>query len=211
MAIIGPNGSGKSTLLKTVYGLVPLRHGAVTLFAPEGAHQPSAERRHRASGSTWCRSSPMSSRALGLENLEIGALAVAASIQWTRGWSGLRLFPLLEERKGRGATLSGGQRQMLAFGRALMSVRASSSSTSPRRGSRRNPDEVFAKVKEVNCPGVSILMVEQKARRALALSDRDVFDLGQNKFTGPGPELIADPKVADLYLGGGAGAPRLRR
>ncbi len=118
------------------------------------------------------------------------------------------LFPRLEERRRQAAgTMSGGERQMVAMGRALMPDPQILLLDEPSAGlAPAFVDAIFEKVVEVNKAGVTILMVEQNARRALELSDRGyVLDLGQNKFKGPGPELIRDPKVADLYLGGGTG------
>jgi ABC-type branched-subunit amino acid transport system ATPase component len=117
-------------------------------------------------------------------------------------------FPRLEERRHQAAgTMSGGERQMVAMARALMPDPELVLLDEPSAGlAPAFVDAIFEKVVEINRSGVTVLMVEQNARRALALSDRGyVLDLGQNRFQGRGPELIADPKVADLYLGGGTG------
>jgi ABC-type branched-subunit amino acid transport system ATPase component len=118
------------------------------------------------------------------------------------------LFPRLGERRRQAVgTMSGGERQMVAMGRALMPGPQILLLDEPSAGlAPAFVDAIFERVIEINRSGVTILMVEQNARRALSLSDRGyVLDLGQNRFQGPGPELIADPKVADLYLGGGTG------
>ncbi len=142
------------------------------------------------------------------ENLELGAIAGGEGTVEERMERMFGLFPRLEERRRQAAgTMSGGERQMVAMGRALMPGPEILLLDEPSAGlAPAFVDAVFEKVLEVNAAGVTILMVEQNARRALTLSHRGyVLDLGQNKFTGPGPELVADPKVAELYLGGGAG------
>ena len=117
------------------------------------------------------------------------------------------LFPRLGERRTQAAgTMSGGERQMLAMGRALMPQPQVLLLDEPSAGlAPAFVEAIFEKIADVNDAGVTILMVEQNASRALAMSDRGyVLDLGQNRFEGPGAELLSDPKVADLYLGGTA-------
>ena len=117
------------------------------------------------------------------------------------------LFPRLGERKSQAAgTMSGGERQMVAMARALMPDPQVLLLDEPSAGlAPAFVDAIFEKVEEVNRSGVTIVMVEQNARRALAMSDRGyVLDLGQDRFEGKGQELLDDPKVAELYLGGTA-------
>ena len=207
VTIVGPNGAGKSTLMKSIFGLVPPSAGSITLHGEEiTGLMPHAVTR---SGVSYVPQLDNVFPSLTVrENLELGALAgsdapVDEAMERIFG-----LFPRLAERRGQAAgTMSGGERQMVAMGRALMPGPEILLLDEPSAGlAPAFVDAIFEKVIEVNRAGVTILMVEQNARRALALSHRGyVLDLGQNKFTGPGPELIADPKVADLYLGGGAG------
>jgi ABC-type branched-subunit amino acid transport system ATPase component len=207
VTIVGPNGAGKSTLMKSVFGLVPPREGSITLHGKEitGLMPHEVTR----SGVSYVPQLDNVFPSLTVrENLELGALAGGDESVDDRMSRIFGLFPRLEERKTQAAgTMSGGERQMVAMGRALMPGPEILLLDEPSAGlAPAFVDAIFEKVIEVNRAGVTILMVEQNARRALAISHRGyVLDLGQNKFTGPGPELIADPKVADLYLGGGAG------
>jgi ABC-type branched-subunit amino acid transport system ATPase component len=204
--IVGPNGAGKSTLMKSIFGLVPPRTGSITLRGREITKLHTYEVTR--SGVSYVPQLDNVFPSLTVrENLVLGALAgdqdLDESMERIFG-----LFPRLKERRSQAAgTMSGGERQMVAMGRALMPGPQILLLDEPSAGlAPAFVDAIFEKVIEVNRAGVTILMVEQNARRALALSHRGyVLDLGQNRFTGPGPELIADPKVADLYLGGGAG------
>ena len=206
VTIVGPNGAGKSTLMKSVFGLVEPREGSVKLRGEEiiGIQPHSVTRK----GVSYVPQLDNVFPSLTVqENLELGALAGADDPE-ARMQAMFEFFPRLEERRRQAAgTMSGGERQMVAMGRALMPDPQILLLDEPSAGlAPAFVDAIFEKVVEVNQAGVTILMVEQNARRALELSDRGyVLDLGQNKFQGPGPELIRDPKVADLYLGGGTG------
>ena len=143
------------------------------------------------------------------ENLEMGSL--------DRGRTGAQmdrmyeLFPRLGERRRQTAgTMSGGERQMVAMARALMPDPQVLLLDEPSAGlAPAFVEAIFEKIEEINRDGVTIVMVEQNARRALAMSDRGyVLDLGANRFEGPGRELLEDPKVAELYLGGTARVDR---
>jgi ABC-type branched-subunit amino acid transport system ATPase component len=139
------------------------------------------------------------------ENLEMGSLERSRTRE--RIDEMYELFPRLGERQSQLAgTMSGGERQMLAMGRALMPDPKVLLLDEPSAGlAPAFVDAIFEKVRDVNQAGVTVVMVEQNARRALAMSHRGyVLDLGRNRFEGPGSELLDDPKVAELYLGGTA-------
>jgi ABC-type branched-subunit amino acid transport system ATPase component len=207
VAVIGPNGSGKSTLLKAIYGLVSVRGGEVVF-------RDRAGRSHRLVGLR-----PHAITRLGLnmvpqlanvfpelsvrENLEIGA-EVAGGRFGDRLERVLATFPALKPAlPKRAATLSGGQRQMLGIARALIADPELLILDEPSAGlAPAVVDEVFARVQAINAAGVSILMVEQKARQCLALADYGyVLDMGQNRIEGTGQQLLADREVIDAYLG----------
>ena len=207
VTIVGPNGAGKSTLMKSIFGLVPPREGSIHLHGSEitGEMPHSVTRK----GVSYVPQLDNVFPNLTVqENLELGALAGGDGSVDERMAHVFRLFPRLEERRRQAAgTMSGGERQMVAMGRALMPEPEILLLDEPSAGlAPAFVDAIFEKVLEINRSGVTILMVEQNARRALEMSHRGyVLDLGTNRFSGPGPELIADPKVAELYLGGGAG------
>jgi ABC-type branched-subunit amino acid transport system ATPase component len=138
------------------------------------------------------------------ENLEVGA-AVAGAQAGERVQEVMEMFPLLRERRrARAGALSGGQRQTLALGRALVSSPRLLLLDEPSAGLAPTVvDELFDTLAEINRQGIAILMVEQNARRSLAMSDYGyVLDMGRNRFEGPGAQLVDDPKIAELYLGG---------
>jgi branched-chain amino acid transport system ATP-binding protein len=214
VAVIGPNGSGKSTLLKTMYGLVRARQGRVTLYA-------AADRPLELTGLKPSRITALGVNMVPqlanvfpemsvLENLEIGALPArerfAEQLERVLG-----AFPMLRAMlRKRAATLSGGQRQMLGVARAMMSDPRLLILDEPSAGlAPAVLEEVFARVKAINQTGVSILMVEQKARQCLAMADYGyVLDQGRNRLEGPGRALLEDPEVVRLYLGVRGGRAR---
>jgi ABC-type branched-subunit amino acid transport system ATPase component len=207
VAVIGPNGCGKSTLLKTIYGLVPPRGGAVDFRDREGARHNLVGLRPHAVTKLGLNMTPQLANVFPdmsvRENLEIGA-DIAGGHFADRLERVLHTFPVLEPAlPKRAATLSGGQRQMLGIGRALIADPQLLILDEPSAGlAPAVVDEVFAKVKAINAEGVSILMVEQKARQCLALSDYGyVLDMGQNRIEGTGHELLNDREVIDAYLG----------
>ena len=207
VAVIGPNGSGKSTLLKTLYGLVPTRGGRATLFVEAGRGVELTGLKPSRITALGVNMVPQLANTFPemtvLENLEIGALPARErfSDQLERA---LTAFPMLRAMlRKRAATLSGGQRQMLGVARALMSDPRMLILDEPSAGlAPAVLEEVFARVRAINQAGVSILMVEQKARQCLAMADYGyVLDQGRNRLEGPGRALLEDPEVVRLYLG----------
>jgi neutral amino acid transport system ATP-binding protein len=204
VTVIGPNGAGKSTLIKSVFGLLPPRTGRVRLRGEDLTGLPPHLITRR--GMSYVPQLDNIFQSLTVEeNLEMGALERSKSKEaMARVYE---LFPRLGERRTQVAgTMSGGERQMLAMGRALIPDPEVVLFDEPSAGlAPAFVEAIFAKVEEINRAGVTVVMVEQNARRALGMSDRGyVLDLGKNRFEGPGKELLADPKVADLYLGGTA-------
>ena len=202
VGIIGPNGAGKSTLIKALFGLVPVREGTVTLRGIE----ITGTKAHAlvAMGVGYVpQNNNVFPRLTVEENLQMGAYQQARKFN-ERFEEVCTLFPLLgQRRKQRTGSLSGGERQMVAMGRALMMRPSVLLLDEPSAGlSPAFQDEVFIRCRQINDTGVSIVMVEQNARRCLQICHRGyVLDQGRNAYTGAGEELINDPKVIELYLG----------
>jgi neutral amino acid transport system ATP-binding protein len=207
VAVIGPNGSGKSTLLKTIYGLLSARAGTIVFVDRAGERHNLVGRRPHAVTKLGLNMVPQLANTFPelsvRENLEVGG-DVADGRFADRLERALDTFPALKPAlPKRAATLSGGQRQMLGIARALMADPQLLILDEPSAGlAPAVVDEVFAKVKAINADGVSILMVEQKARQCLALADYGyVLDMGQNRIAGTGKDLLANPEVIAAYLG----------
>jgi len=203
VGIIGPNGAGKSTLLKAMFGLVPVRDGAVRLHNQPITNMAAHSLVERGVGFVPQTENVFPSLTIS-ENLEMGAYQLPKGVIGDRKESVIGLFPKLGERaKQRAGLLSGGERQMLAMGRALMMEPTVLLLDEPSAGlSPAYQGEVFENVTAINATGVSIVMVEQNAHRCLRISDRAyVLDNGKNAYEGPGKELLSDPKVIELYLG----------
>ncbi len=202
VGIIGPNGAGKSTLIKSMFGLVPISDGAVTLRGEDITNSPGHEL--VSMGVSYVPQTRNVFAALTIEeNLEMG-LYLRPKLWAERYAFVCELFPLLKDRaKQRAGSLSGGERQMVAMGRALMMDPSVLFLDEPSAGlSPANQDDVFRRIAEINDAGISIVMVEQNARTCLQICDRGyVLDQGQNAYTGTGEELLSDPKVIELYLG----------
>ncbi|HZH27548.1 MAG TPA: ABC transporter ATP-binding protein [Azospirillaceae bacterium] len=203
VVIIGPNGAGKSTLMKAVFGLVPVRGGDILLGGkPITNAKPETLVGH---GLSYVPQERNVFPSLTVqENLEMGAFARRDD------WSGAlarvyEIFPPLADKRHKPAgSLSGGQRQMVAMGRALMQEPRLLMLDEPTAGlSPKYMDEIFERVRGIIGAGIAVLMVEQNARQALAIADRGyVLATGRNRFTDTGPGLLANPQVAEMFLGG---------
>ncbi|WP_223248952.1 ABC transporter ATP-binding protein [Williamsia muralis] len=207
VGIIGPNGAGKSTLLKTLFGLIPVRVGAVTL---RGDNITSAKAHVLVTkGVGYVPQTQNVFPALTIEeNLEMGIYLRPKKFNERFAFVS-ELFPLLSERrKVKAGALSGGERQMVAMGRALMMEPSVLLLDEPSAGlSPMFQDEVFIRIKKINATGVSVILVEQNARRCLQICDRGyVLDQGRNAYTDTGTNLANDPKIIELYLGTLAGS-----
>ena len=202
VGIIGPNGAGKSTLVKAIFGLLDVRSGKVLLRGDDITGMPTHELVSRGMGYVPQRANVFPSLTVE-DNLRMGLYLNLGA--WKERVAAITtMFPLLQQRRHQKAGfLSGGERQMLAFGRALMTGPAVLLLDEPSAGlSPIVQDVVFDKVSEIAASGVSVVMVEQNARHCLGIADRGyVLDQGRNAYTGTGQELLHDPKVIDLYLG----------
>jgi branched-chain amino acid transport system ATP-binding protein len=202
IGIIGPNGAGKSTLIKTMFGLVPVRSGRVLLGDEDITNRSANDLVSRGVGYVPQTRNVFPSLTIR-ENLEMG-LYLRPQDWEARSRFVYDLFPLLSDRsEQRAGLLSGGERQMVAMGRALMMDPKVLFLDEPSAGlSPANQDDVFRRIGDINAAGISIVMVEQNARTCLEICDRGyVLDQGRNAYTGTGEELLDDPKVIELYLG----------
>jgi neutral amino acid transport system ATP-binding protein len=203
VAVIGPNGAGKSTLAKTIFGLLTPNQGTITFKGEDITHLKSDKIVQKG----MCYVPQISNVFATLsveENLEMGAFILNTSLQSLKDKIYV-MFPILAQRRKQAAgTLSGGERQMLAMGRALMLdpdlllLDEPSAALSPIL-----VNSVFEQIKAINSAGKAIVLVEQNAKKALALSHRGyVLESGKDRFEGEGESLLNDPKVGALYLGG---------
>ena len=205
VSIIGPNGAGKSTVLKAVMGFLRPSSGEI-LFdggAITGLRPDEIVRR----GIGYVPQGRIVFRDMSVaENLEMGAFTVADKSRIRPLMERVfTIFPRLGERqKQLAGTMSGGEQQMLAMGRVLMSEPRLVLMDEPSLGlAPRFVELVFDKIVELKAAGMTLLLVEQNAVKSLAVSDRGyVLELGRNRFTGPGRALLADDRVRRLYLGG---------
>ncbi|MFT4189158.1 MAG: ABC transporter ATP-binding protein [Aeromicrobium sp.] len=202
VGIIGPNGAGKSTLLKSLFGLVQVREGSITLQGEEITNLRADQLVAKGIGFVPQTNNVFPSLTIE-ENLEMGCYLDPKKFP-ERFEFVTDLFPRLgERRKQRAGSLSGGERQMVAMGRALMMEPTVLLLDEPSAGlSPVLQDEVFVQTRNINRAGVSVVMVEQNARRCLQICDRGyVLDHGRTAFSGTGKALANDPKVIALYLG----------
>jgi branched-chain amino acid transport system ATP-binding protein len=202
IGIIGPNGAGKSTLLKALFGLVSVREGSVTLEGDDITNMKANKLVQAGVGFVPQSNNVFPSLSIE-ENLQMGIYLRPKKFA-ERLEVIYDLFPVLGERKGqRAGSLSGGERQSVAMARALMMDPKVLLLDEPSAGlSPVRQDETFIRTRRINKAGVSIIMVEQNARRCLQICDRGyVLDQGRNAYSGTGRELADDPKVIELYLG----------
>jgi branched-chain amino acid transport system ATP-binding protein len=202
VGIIGPNGAGKSTLLKALFGLVKVGSGTVRLKGEDVTNERADVLVSAGIGFVPQSNNVFPSLTIE-ENLEMGSYQ-KPKIFRKRFEFVASLFPTLADRRHqRAGSLSGGERQMVAMGRALMMEPSVLLLDEPSAGlSPVMQDEVFVQTRRINRAGVSVVMVEQNARRCLQICDRGyVLDQGRNAYTADGKDLMNDPKVIELYLG----------
>lgn len=206
VAIIGPNGAGKSTFMKAVFGLIDCWEGSVEYDGQEITGLRPDEITNV--GMCYVPQTENVFPTLTVEeNLRMGAYILDEVPAGTMEEI-FELFPILDERRGqRAGSMSGGQQQMLAMGRALMVDPGLLLIDEPSAGLAPDlVDEVLEKINDINDAGTAILMVEQNARQALRISDRGyVLEMGENRFEDTGDALLENDEVAELYLGGGGG------
>jgi neutral amino acid transport system ATP-binding protein len=202
VAVIGPNGAGKSTLAKTIFGLLNPTQGKI-IFKGENIAGLKSDRIVR-KGMCYVPQIANVFQSLSVaENLEMGAYICQGSLKSLKDQV-YTMFPRLAERRNqRAGTLSGGERQMMAMGRALMLdpdlllLDEPSAALSPILVS-----SVFEQIKAINQTGKAVVLVEQNAKKALTMADRGyVLESGRDRFEGPGVALLDNPKVGELYLG----------
>ena len=201
--IVGPNGAGKSTAMKSVFGMLNLRGGRVMLDG-EDITKLSPQARVRKGMGFVPQTSNIFTTMTVEENLEMGAFIRTDEIADTMAQV-YDLFPILKAKRNQAAgELSGGQRQQVAVGRALMTQPKVLMLDEPTAGvSPIVMDELFDRIIGIARTGISILMVEQNARQALDIADKGyVLVQGANRFTDTGQALLADPEVRRSFLGG---------
>jgi ABC-type branched-subunit amino acid transport system ATPase component len=205
VSIIGPNGAGKSTVLKAVMGILKPTRGAVMFAGEEITGLRTDLVVHR--GIAYVPQGRIVFKAMSVvENLEMGAYTVKDKAQMRRTMEQVfAVFPRLGERRNQKAgTMSGGEQQMLAMGRALMVQPRLVLMDEPSLGlAPQFVEMVFDKLQQLKATGMTLLLVEQNAVKSLSISDRGyVLELGRDRFTGSGADLLDDERVRRLYLGG---------
>ncbi|WP_458526065.1 ABC transporter ATP-binding protein [Onishia taeanensis] len=203
VVIVGPNGAGKSTAMKAIFGLLKIRTGQV-LYQGEDITNAKPEQMVRRGIAYVPQEQNVFPSLTVQENLEMGAYLMSGDLG-QRMEKIYTLFPKLAERRRQPAGLmSGGERQLVAMGRALMIDPKLLMLDEPTAGlSPKLIDETFERIKEINAQGIGVLMVEQNAKQALAIASRGyVLATGANRHEDTGPNLLANPEVAEMFLGG---------
>jgi branched-chain amino acid transport system ATP-binding protein len=201
--VVGPNGAGKSTAMKAVFGMLPLRRGSVWMGDRDITHLKPQERVRNGMGFVPQNNNVFTSLTVK-ENLEMGAFIRRDDFSDTLTQV-FDLFPILKEKRSQAAgELSGGQRQQVAVGRALMTQPQVLMLDEPTAGvSPIVMDELFDRIIEIARSGIAILMVEQNAKQALSIADKGyVLVQGSNRYTDTGNALLANPNVRKAFLGG---------
>ena len=202
VAILGPNGAGKSTAMKAMLGLLKLKSGSISIDG-KNITSLSPQDRVKAGISFVPQTRNVFADLTVKENLEVGAFLREDDVNKVIDEI-YELFPILNEKKTQVVgELSGGQRQQVALGRALMIRPSVLMLDEPTAGvSPIVMDELFQHIIKVKNPNVAIIMVEQNAKQALSISDRGyILVTGENKFEGSGNELLQDPEVRRSFLG----------
>ena len=203
VVIVGPNGAGKSTVMKAVFGLLRIRQGHI-LYKGEDITNARPEQMVRRGVAYVPQERNVFPSLTVQENLEMGAFLVSGDLR-PRLEKVFAVFPKLRDRRRQQTGLmSGGERQMVAMGRALMIDPQLLMLDEPTAGlSPLLIDETFNRIKEVQALGIGVLMVEQNAKQALAIADRGyVLATGSNRFEDTGRNLLANREVAEMFLGG---------
>lgn len=203
VVIVGPNGAGKSTAMKALFGLVRVRQGSIAIEDQDITNAPPERLVHHGMAYVPQEANVFATMTVD-ENLDMGAFARRSGVAQAKERVYALLPALVAKKRQAAGELSGGQRQMVAIGRALMIEPKLLMLDEPSAGlSPKVMDEILSAILAINKAGVAVMMVEQNAKAALAIAHRGyVLAGGQNRHEGPGPALLADREVAMSFLGG---------